>query len=138
MSQKLSDDRIKHLEMLQGVVTRMATASATIKTLCMTIIAGALAFVAANPNPKIPLFAAILTSVFWLLDAQYLRQERWFRDMYDNERSGDAALPATFIMTPSNEIRKSTELSYGLWGWSTSGLYFPLVVFLLVLWFVNS
>lgn len=136
MSEPLGNDRIQHLQMLQAAITRMAGAAAAIKNLSLIIVAGALAFVATSKEPTLALFAAVLTVAFWLLDARYLQQEKWFRDMYDRERGLDPSERASFAMTPSAEIRGATGIGYGLTSWSTWGLYAPVIVFLLILWFV--
>lgn len=81
VSAPLPDNRIRHLDFLQAAITRMAGAAASIKNLCLVVIAGALAFIAASKEPNVALYAAGLTAVFWFLDARYLQQEKWFRDM---------------------------------------------------------
>jgi len=134
MVDRLADDRIRHLELLQAAISRMASASATMKNLCLIVVAGALAFLATSKEPAVALFAAILATAFWFLDARYLQQEKWFRDMYDAERVEHANEPASFRMTPDASVRAATRLSYGIKSWSTWGLYGPLVFFLLVLW----
>lgn len=136
MSDSLDDDRIRHLEMLQGAISRMAGAAAAIKNLSLVIAAGALAFLATSKEPWIAFYAAMLMVAFWFLDARYLQQEKWFRDMFDQERRIDASEAASFVMTPSKEIREKTSIWYGIKSWSTWGLYGPVILFLLVLWFM--
>ncbi len=137
MSEPLGDDRIQHLQMLQAAIARMAGAAAAIKNLSLVIVAGALAFTASAKEPTIALFAAALTLAFWFLDARYLQQEKWFRDMFDKERAIDSNEPASFVMTPSKEIRDKTSITYGLKSWSTWGLYLPVIIFLGVVFFVT-
>lgn len=134
--QQFTDDRIRHLEFLQGVIARMAGASASIKNLCLVIVAGALAFIATAQQPTLALYAAALTVVFWFLDARYLQQERWFRDMYDAQRALDPSEKASFEMTPDQATRSATGIRYGLKSWSTCGLYIPVIVFLLIVWYL--
>lgn len=136
MSDSLDDDRIRHLEMLQAAISRMAGAAAAIKNLSLVVAAGALAFLATSKEPWIAFYAALLMVAFWFLDARYLQQEKWFRDMFDDERKIDAGEAASFVMTPSKEIRDRTGISYGLKSWSTLWLYAPIIVFLLILCFV--
>lgn len=136
MSEGFRDDRIRHLEMLQSTITRMAGAAAAIKNLSLIIVAGALAFIATSKEPALALFAAALTVAFWLLDARYLQQEKWFRDMFEKERALDPSERASFVMTPSKQIRDATSIAYGLKSWSTWGLYGSVIVFLLILWCV--
>ncbi len=136
MSGRLANDRVRHLELLQGAIARMAGAAAAIKKLCLIVVAGALAFIATAGQPALAFYAAVLTVVFWFLDARYLQQEKWFRDMYDAQRALDPGERASFVMTPDKKTRAATGIAYGLLSWSTRGLYGPLIVFLLVVWFL--
>ena len=80
---------VKHLEMAQGVVNRLANNSSTTKNWCMTITVFMLAYQVNTGNelvgyqkalPLVPIIA------FWALDAYYLWQERIFRGIYDEVR----------------------------------------------------
>ena len=99
MSADYTSERIQHLGMIQGVVTRMAAASTSMKNLCLILVAAALAFVATTKNPTIPLYIILLVVVFWVLDANYLKQEKWFRDIYDRERIKPQSERPDFIIT---------------------------------------
>lgn len=101
-----ADEKIvKHLEMAQGVVNRLAGNSFSIKSWSMAIIGAALIFIAradaANPNV---LFGLLLPVIgFWYLDSYYLWQERLFRAVYDDIR----AQPDTdFSMNPTKHLGK--------------------------------
>ena len=41
----------------------------------------------ATDEPAIAFIGAPMATVFWVLDASYLRQERWFRALYDKVRA---------------------------------------------------
>ena len=129
---RLPEDRIRHLEMIQSVITRMASSSAMTKNLCMIICAGALAFAAQNQNPEVTVYAAVLTAFFWFLDAKYLQQEKWFRDIYNREKDKPITQPADFVITPNPAIMGATTVAYGFKSWSTRAFYPPLIMFLLV------
>ena len=83
------DDKVKYLQMIQDVVKRMADTSAAVKRYALVSFAGAAGLARALNEPSAMLLAMILVFVFWALDAQYLRQEKWFRDMYDLARTQD-------------------------------------------------
>jgi len=96
---------VKHLDMTQGVVNRLAGNSFSIKSWSMAIIGAALIFIAradvANPNV---LFALLLPVIgFWYLDSYYLRQERLFRAVYDDIR---AQSDTGFSMNPMKHLGK--------------------------------
>lgn len=80
-----NSNKIKHLEFIQNIISRMATASFSIKTANVTIIAAisALAFKSDYKN-YINVFVYLIPSIsFWYLDGYYLAQERKFRCLYD-------------------------------------------------------
>jgi hypothetical protein len=121
--------RIEHLKLLNGAVERMAGTSAAMKRYALVIAAAALALAGAAKLAAIPGLAAVLMLAFWALDAQYLRQERWFRRLYDAARREELDL---FVMTPDRETRRAEGLGAALTSWATLGLYLPVILFLLV------
>ena len=88
MSQEISDKKIKHLEFIQNVITRMNTNSFQIKGWMITIVSALLAIFASSEKKEVLyLFVAIApTLIFWFLDSYYLQQERKYRGLYDDVR----------------------------------------------------
>ena len=82
---------IKHLEMVQGVVNRLAHDSFLIKGWSMAILAAALLFISRieNQPPYLILFFLIPVFGFWILDGYFLWQERTFRGIYNEVRKQD-------------------------------------------------
>ena len=79
------DNVIKHLEMLQGIINRMASNSFLIKGWTVVLTGASfwlLARSGANCSGKYGIMAVV--AVFWGLDGYYLRQERLFRKLYNN------------------------------------------------------
>ena len=64
--------RIKHLELLQQTISRMAKNSATLKNYCTAITAALLSFGAALDEADILLFSSPLVIIFSLMDSNYL------------------------------------------------------------------
>jgi hypothetical protein len=124
--------RIEHLKMLQNVIDRMAGASASMKRYCLLVVAAAIAFAATTDSPLIALAAALLTAVFWALDAMYLRQERWFRALYDEVRGEPSERAPDFRIAPDATIRADESFLAAIASWSTALLYGPLILFLLL------
>lgn len=127
---ELSDQRIKHLDMLQRTIERMARESATMKQYCLGSVAAVASVTTATHAWGLALAGAALVIVFWWLDAMYLMQERWFRAMYEEARDAPPEAPATFVMTPPASIRQRHTASDTMWGWSTRTLYLALFVLL--------
>lgn len=67
-----------HIEMMQGVITRMAENSRSCKLWCVTLVAAVLVLVARTGEPRHALIALIPTLLFLFLDSYYLALERAF------------------------------------------------------------
>lgn len=82
-----ADDRIKHLELIQGVVARMAGNSFLLRGWSVTVASGLFALAAKDANARFSWLAVLPILAFWNLDAYFLRQERLFRKLYDHVRT---------------------------------------------------
>ena len=80
------EDKNKHLEFAQGVITRMGQNSFLIKGWTVTLVSALFALAAKDSNQKFVVIAYFPTLVFWLLDSYYLYQERLFRKVYNSVR----------------------------------------------------
>jgi len=80
----MSPEKIKHLEFIQNVITRMNTNSFQIKGWSIIIASALLAIYASSKNNYFFLIAVFPTLIFWFLDAYYLNQERKFRGLYND------------------------------------------------------
>lgn len=78
----LEEDKKKHLEFIQNIITRMNTNSFQIKGMTITIVTALFAIYAASPNILFICISIIPSIIFWFLDAYYLQQERKFRGVY--------------------------------------------------------
>ena len=76
-----NNNRIKHLEMIQGVINRMASNSFMLKGWAVTLVAGIFALASKGTDKLYFLIAYIPIVVFWGLDSYYLLQERLYRDL---------------------------------------------------------
>ena len=127
-------DRVKHLDLIQGVVSRLSGNSATMKRYCIIMVAAGVALYKTLGDPRTIFALVVLVMVFWLFDAKYLQQENWFRDLYDEVRAELVEERPDFRLTPDRSIKQSTSLWGQVKSWSTSGLYLPLVALLLLFW----
>ena len=73
----------KHLEIMQGVIARMAENSRSCKLWCVTIVAAVLVLVARTDEAQNVLVALIPTALFLFLDSYYLALERAFRKSHE-------------------------------------------------------
>jgi len=83
------DAKIAHLELIQAVVTRMASNSFLLKGWSVTLVA-ALFALAADKSEVLFVYLAYFPAIsFWILDGYFLHQERLFRKLYDHVRALD-------------------------------------------------
>lgn len=124
--------RIEHLKMLQAVIDRMARTSASMKQFALAIAGAALALAASTGLGLIAFAAAVLMLFFWGLDARYLQQEQWFRDLYDEVRAEPVDRAPDFRILPPAAPRQNRTFTNSVLSWSTAALYGPVAGFLLI------
>ncbi len=80
------EKRIKHLEMIQGVINRLAGNSFAIKGWSITLASALIAIAVDKSDGRFALAALLPTIAFWILDGYFLWQESLFRKLYDAVR----------------------------------------------------
>lgn len=84
----MKEEKVKHLEFIQNIITRMNTNSFQIKGITITIVSTLLAIYASGKKPTFILIAIFPLLLFWFLDAYYLTQERKFIGLYNDLLKG--------------------------------------------------
>ena len=96
-----AEDRRKHLEFIQAVVTRTSASSATAKGWLLPVVTAAYGYAVTRGSVGVGLIGIIATLVFGLMDANYLRQEKAYRALYDAVARGARPIPL-FSLDPSH------------------------------------
>lgn len=78
------NDKVEHLKLIQGIITRMNTNSFQIKGWTITLVSALLALYANSGKVTYIFIALIPVLIFWFLDSYYLQQERKFRALYND------------------------------------------------------
>lgn len=113
-----------YLEILQGVITRMATNSANAKSWCVALVSAILVIVADKSRPEYIWIAGVPVVLFFALDAYYLGLERLLRSLYNDFirklHGGSATIEDVFIVSPGNGrqiVRAAGEAagSFSIW-----------------------
>lgn len=130
------ENKIAHLEMIQGVINRMGANSFMIKGWAVTLVSAL--FALSVDNYKFLLISLVPILLFWWLDTFFLRQERLFRKLYDDVISKNNS-DITFSMNTENycvdssikiAFSKTLICFYGL-------LLFSAIMFLIVCLLAN-
>lgn len=79
----MESKKIKHLEFIQLVITRMNVNSFLLRGWSVSLVAALFAFATKDANVQFLIITFITTPLFWILDGYYLSQERKYRDLYN-------------------------------------------------------
>lgn len=84
------ENKLKHLEFIQAIVTRMGSNSFLVKGWAVTLVAALFALAAKDSNIRFIYIAYLPALAFWFLDSFFLRQERLYRNLYNSVRTKPA------------------------------------------------
>lgn len=87
MSDTHSPNVVRHLELIQDVIRRMAGNSFAVRRWSVATTAALVGAAIVTEEAMIAFTAAVPAILYWHLDAYYLHQERWFRALYDKVRT---------------------------------------------------
>ena len=124
-----NENKLKHLEMIQGIINRMASNSFALKGWAVTLVAGIFALASKDSDKIYFLIAYVPIVVFWFLDSYYLLQEKLFRSLYGKVRQ----LPENkidFDMNTKKDEFKSEKNTFNacLFSVTEAGFYIPLAI----------
>lgn len=85
------EKKLKHLEMLQSIMERMARNSFSLKEWSVVVVSAVAALAAAGYGSRVVGVAFIPWVMFWILDGYFVGQERLFRKLYDRVRVASEA-----------------------------------------------
>jgi hypothetical protein len=106
-----SEARIRHLELIEPVVTGLVTNSFIAKGWALTVAGAIYGFAATHLNPGIACGGLLATLGFWWLDAYYLLHERLFRCLYSDSQRPQTSVPLfsmNFKMYKKGKADKTT------------------------------
>lgn len=120
----LSEDQRKHLDFIQAVITRLASSSAAAKGWGLTVTTAAFGFSATKAVPVVAGLGLVIAVFFGLLDSYYLREERLFRCLYDEARTGGIEVYSMEKDAYADRCTRWQVIS----SWSVLGFYGPLLL----------
>jgi len=85
---------MKHLEFVQGAITRMASNSFLLKGWALTVSGALFGFAASHDSWPIATVGLLPIVAFWFLDGYFLMQERLYRSLYNAVARRDPGVPA--------------------------------------------
>ncbi|MFQ5551740.1 MAG: hypothetical protein ACE5FJ_10940 [Gemmatimonadales bacterium] len=83
------DEKVKHLEFIQGVINRLSTNSFLLKGWSVVLVSALFALSASDADVMFVYLAYVPACVFWGLDGYFLALERGYRNLFDSVRRGE-------------------------------------------------
>ena len=119
----------KHLEIIQGVISRMASNSFSLKGWAVTLVAGIFVLAGKDTDKMYFLVAYLPILVFWGLDSYYLLQERLYRALYDKVRQlPEDEIDFSMKASPKEFSSNKNTFLNCLWSVTELWFYFPLAM----------
>ena len=129
------EKKVRYLEMIQGVINRMASNSFMLKGWAVTLASGVFVLTPVDGNLFFFLVAYIPIVCFWVLDSYYLAEERAYRKLYKEARKLDES-DVDFNMTAEKVGKKA--ICKCMFSISELLLYIPLAVVAAVVMIILS
>ena len=127
----MKKSKLKHIDIVQSTITRMAQNSFAIKGWTITILVGLFVFLQ-NDKFRNNIFIYLIPIIFfWLLDSYYLWQERLFRKLY-NDVIANITDESTLLMDITR-YKDTVKFYSSLCSVSELGIYLPLLLIILLL-----
>ncbi|WP_242469629.1 hypothetical protein [Rhabdochromatium marinum] len=125
-----------HLQIMQGVIQRMAANSSSCKTWCITIVSAILVVTAHKDKPELIWLALFPSILFFVLDAYYLALEKAFRASYNaflkKLHTGQLQPEDLYAVAPEGSMeqhRVEAAKSFSVWGF-----YGFLIILVVIAW----
>jgi hypothetical protein len=130
-------NRIKHMEMIQAVVGRLAKNSSSVKGWAITLAGAFFGFAITKDESGLAWAGLMPVIVFYGLDVYYLQAERLFRVLFDQVRNRDPNVEPFFMGATSPEFRKRMTAEGKDVSWHDTSWRPTLIAFYLALAFAG-
>lgn len=132
----MNEEQRQHIDLIQGAVGRMASASSTAKGWLLPVVTAAYGYALTKSEWSVAGLGLLAAVLFGILDAHYLRQERAFRALY---RSAVQAKVDVYEMNytrfygkrnndPDDEREINCRWGKVIFSWTVGGFYGPVIV----------
>ena len=122
------ENKRKHLEFIQGIISRMAGNLFFLRGWTITLIGALLALFSKNNSPDyVFYFLIVIVLIFWILDGYFLSQERSYRDLYNHVRKlKEEEIDFSMDISEYQKLKKNT-LIFAMFSATLLVFYLPLV-----------
>nr|SPS05214.1 conserved membrane protein of unknown function [Candidatus Nitrotoga fabula] len=124
----MNDKKLKHLELIQGVITRMGGNLFTLRGWMITlVVALSAAFLEFGRN-ELQIILVLVILIFWVHDAYFLSLERSYRCLYNKVRKLDEDdIDFSMDVTEFGNLR-TTSIWYCMLSKTLAFFYVPAMI----------
>ena len=108
----VDENKIRHLEFIQNIISRLNSNSFMIKGWAITIVSAVLALLATTSNKAFIAITGLPIIVFWVLDSFYLQTERKYAILYGKIIEPSSNIPPFNLNINSPEVSNEGGTSY--------------------------
>lgn len=121
----INEKRLKHLELIQGVITRMGSNLFTLRGWMITLVVGlSVAFLEVGRN-ELQIILVLVVLIFWIHDAYFLSLECGYRCLYDKVRNlNEESVDFSMDISEFIDLRK-TSIWYCMFSKTLAFFYIP-------------
>lgn len=124
----MNEKKLKHLELIQGVITRMGGNLFTLRGWMITIVVGLSAAFLEFGRNELQIVLVLAVFIFWIHDAYFLSLERSYRCLYDKVRKlNEEAVDFSMSTTEFDNLR-TTSIWYCMLSKTLAYFYVPTLV----------
>jgi hypothetical protein len=130
----MDEDKRKHLEFIQNIITRFNTNSFQIKGIAVAILTGLFAVYATTPKVIFILIGIPPLIIFWGINSYYLLQERKFRGIYNDITGLTNYNSVNSYEMPVKKYTKAKHRQFNYWNvvFSSTMIWFYLSLIILM------
>ncbi len=133
MESKFMENKQKHLEFIQTVISRMAGNLFFLKGWTITLLAALFALSAKDTNLNYIFIAYFLVNIFWILDGYFLSQERLFRALYNHVRKlNEKEIDFSMDINKYKKDKRNSWL-YSIFSSTLLLFYVPLIIIIVLI-----
>ncbi|WP_394553109.1 hypothetical protein ACDF64_01950 [Agromyces sp. MMS24-JH15] len=122
-----AEDRRKHLDFVQSVIARMASASAATKGWALTIAVATYGYAGTKQSIPVAVLGIGAVLLFAALDSRYLLEERKYRKLFQAAAAGEIGVfdmnADAYCKTLDREARKTLTKVNVMLSWSVRNFY---------------
>lgn len=130
-----------YLNLLQTVINRMASNSASCKSWCITLVSAIIVILIDKNKGQYILIAIAPTVLFLILDSYYLAMEKSFRDIYNTFikklHGGLVEKKDLFVISPESAVT-AIEIGKSIKSFSVYPFYLVLLVMICLISLITS